>query len=63
MPMPDKKRIACDDVVPGCKFVATAATEEELLTKVADHAAHDHGVKEVSPELLAKVKGAVRDAE
>jgi RNA polymerase sigma-70 factor (ECF subfamily) len=29
-----EKRIACNDVVPGCTFTATAATEEELLKKV-----------------------------
>jgi predicted small metal-binding protein len=61
--MPSKKQVACHDIVPGCKFVTTAPTEEELLAQVADHAAHDHGVQEVSPELLAKVRAAVRDAE
>lgn len=60
--MPDQKtkRIACGDVVPGCKFTAEAATEEELVEKVVAHAAHDHGVTEVSPELAAKVKAAIQ---
>ena len=31
--------IACSDVVPGCGFTASADTEEELLEKVAAHAA------------------------
>lgn len=53
------KAIACDRVVPGCKFTAEAATEEELLAKVAEHARKEHGVTEVTPELLAKVKAAV----
>ena len=52
-------RIACNHVVPGCGFTATADTEEELLEKVAAHAAHDHGVAEVTPELAAKVKAAI----
>jgi predicted small metal-binding protein len=30
-----------------------------LIEKVAAHAAHDHGVAEVTPELLAKVKAAI----
>ncbi len=59
--MPMKKQIACNDIVPGCKFVATAGSEEELLKEVANHAGYDHGVKEVSPELLAKVKKAIRE--
>lgn len=54
------KRIACGDVVPGCGFTASAATEDELMQKVVAHAAHDHGVTEVTPELAAKVKAAIR---
>jgi predicted small metal-binding protein len=56
-----EKRIACNDVVPGCGFTATAATEEELLEKVVAHASQDHGVTEVTPELAVKVKAAIRD--
>ena len=55
-----KKHIACNDVVPGCAFTASASTEEELLKKVAEHAAHDHRLTKVPPELTAKVKAAIR---
>ena len=57
---PKSKNIACGDVVPGCTFTATAATEEELLAHVAAHAAHDHGVTEITPELAAKVRAAIK---
>jgi predicted small metal-binding protein len=57
-----KKRIACSDVVPGCPFTASAETEEDLLRQVAAHAEHSHGIKEVTPDLLGKVKGAIRPA-
>ena len=57
---PTSKRIACGDVVPGCTFTASAPTEEELLQKVIAHAAHDHGVTEVTPELAAKVTAAIK---
>lgn len=53
------KHIDC--VVPGCKFQADAPTEQELLGKVAAHAKADHGLTEISPDLLAKVKGAIQD--
>ena len=56
-----QKRIACEDVVPGCPFTATAATEEELLKKVVAHAAEAHGVTDVTPELAAQVRSAIRD--
>ena len=54
-------RISCADIVPECPFTASAATEEDLLRQVAAHAAHDHGIKEVTPELAAKVKAAIKN--
>ena len=53
------KHIACNDVVAGCAFKASAASEDELLKQVTAHAAEAHGVKEVTPELAAKVKAAI----
>ena len=55
-----EKHIECNDVVKGCGFKASAATEDELLKKVSAHAAEKHGVKEVTPDLAAKVKQAIR---
>ena len=57
---PKRKHIACGDIVTGCTFTASAGTEEELLEQVAAHAAHEHGVTEVSPELAAKVRAAIQ---
>ena len=54
------QHIACGDVVQGCQFTAEAVTNEELLAAVKAHAAEEHGVKEVTPELAAKVKAAIR---
>jgi predicted small metal-binding protein len=54
------KHIACGDVVPGCSFTASAATEEELVKKVVAHAARDHGVTDITPELAAKVQAAIK---
>jgi predicted small metal-binding protein len=56
----EAKRIACAEIVPDCPFTASAATEEELLQQVAAHAAHDHGITEITPELVAKVKAAIK---
>lgn len=54
------KYIACAAIVPECPFTASAATEEELLKKVSVHAAHSHGITEVTPELAAKVAAAIK---
>ena len=56
-----KKHIACKDIVPGCEFTATAATEEELIRHVTEHAARDHGITTVTPELADQVKAAIRN--
>ena len=55
------KQIACNDVVAGCGFKATAESESDLINQVAQHAASDHGVQEVTPDLAAKVKAAIKD--
>jgi predicted small metal-binding protein len=55
------KNLACNEVIPGCPFTVRAETEEELFKQVATHANHSHGVKEVTPELLSKVKSAIRE--
>jgi predicted small metal-binding protein len=63
MPAPENqnaKYIACAEIVPDCAFTASASTEDELLKQVAAHAAHDHGITEVTPELAAKVKAAIK---
>jgi predicted small metal-binding protein len=54
------KHIACGDIVEGCPYTASAATEEDLMKEVSQHAAQKHGVKEVTPELASKVKAAIQ---
>jgi predicted small metal-binding protein len=54
------KHLACGDVVEGCSFEVGAETEEELLRRVTEHATKEHGVCEVTPELEAQVKAAIR---
>jgi predicted small metal-binding protein len=55
------KKIACHDLFPGCSFTAEAETEQELLAKVAPHAAQTHGITEVTPEVLEKVRAVIRE--
>ena len=54
------KHIACGDLIEGCEFVASAESEEELLEHVAEHAGKEHDVRQVTPELAAKVRAAIR---
>jgi len=56
------KVIECATVDPssGCKHVVRGTTEEDVLKNAMEHA-KQHGIREATPELMAKVKGAIRD--
>lgn len=57
------KILECAKVDPssGCTHVVRGETEEELLQNAAAHA-KEHGIREVTPELMALVKANIRDA-
>jgi predicted small metal-binding protein len=56
------KRIHCGDLVPGCTFVARAASEADVLHEEARHAREMHGL-EVTPAFLERARSRIRDAE
>lgn len=53
------KSFACGDVVPGCQATWVCSTEDDILTNVAAHAAADHGLVEVSADLVAAVRANI----
>jgi predicted small metal-binding protein len=55
------KVLRCKDVGMDCDFEARAETEEEILKQVAEHAGTTHDMKEISAEVLAKVRAAIHD--
>ena len=55
------KVIRCRDVGFDCNGVIRASTEEEALRMAAQHAHDVHGLKEISPDVLTKVKSVMRD--
>ena len=56
------KILECAKVDPssGCQHVVRGETEEEVLKKAGEHAKH-HGIRDVTPELIAKVKANIRN--
>ena len=56
------KTFACGDVVPGCTTTFTAPDDDAVLTLVAAHAATDHGLGAVPPELVEQVRAAIGSA-
>jgi predicted small metal-binding protein len=57
------KYIRCRDVGVDCDFEASGATAEEVLAKCADHAKKEHGMDAIPPELLDKVRAAMREKD
>lgn len=56
------KQFSCGDVVPGCVRTFAATDEDGILGQVAQHAADDHHLAEVSPELVAQVRARILTA-
>jgi predicted small metal-binding protein len=56
------KEFACGSVVQGCTATFSASSEDQILAEVAEHARVDHGITEVSPELLGQVRAHIHDA-
>ena len=56
------KMLECAKVDPasGCTHIVHGKTEEELLRNAMEHA-KQHGIREVTPDSMAKVKAAIRD--
>jgi predicted small metal-binding protein len=47
-----KFTLACGDAVPGCSARFEDESREVVLQQVAQHAREDHGVTDVTPEML-----------
>jgi predicted small metal-binding protein len=56
------KVIRCSDVGFDCDEVIHAETEGEALQQAAQHAQAVHGVNDITDDVVAQVKAAMRDA-
>ena len=56
------KMLECAKVDPssGCKHVVRGATDDEVMKKAAEHA-KQHGIREMTPELMSRVKANIRN--
>ena len=55
------KILSCRDAGVDCDYVCRGETEEEILEKTAEHARTAHGMTEIPPDLLAKVRSLIRE--
>lgn len=54
------KRLYCEDVFPGCDFVAHGSSEDEVLFLAVQHARAKHSLGEADWEILARFSGAIQ---
>jgi predicted small metal-binding protein len=50
----------CQDIGMKCNFETTASTEAELMKKIAEHANKAHNMKTIAPDLMDKIKKAIK---
>ena len=54
------KVLRCADIGLACDFTVRARTEDELLSKAADHVKAVHPQIQLTNEVVAQVKGAIK---
>ncbi len=54
------KELRCGDLMKGCQAVFKGESEQEVLQKAGSHAKTAHNIQNITPELVAKVKSAIR---
>jgi len=55
------KTYTCRDVGVDCDWNTSGATEDEVMATISEHAAQVHPEIELTPELVAKVRGVIKD--
>jgi predicted small metal-binding protein len=52
-------KLACGDVMPGCAARFESPDRDQLLAQVAAHAAEQHGIQEITPDVLRAVESKI----
>jgi predicted small metal-binding protein len=55
------KVFRCADVVPGCPAELEGESEDELLESVEAHARDEHGIDEVPPEVVDRIRSSITE--
>ncbi|GAB2745626.1 DUF1059 domain-containing protein [Nocardioides pakistanensis] len=52
-------KLACGDVMPGCTARFESPDRDVLLAEVARHAGDEHGITELTPEVVRAVEDKI----
>ena len=55
------KTYTCLDVGVDCDWKTSGETEDEVMANIGEHAAKVHPDIELTPELMATVRGVIKD--
>jgi predicted small metal-binding protein len=55
------KTYTCRDVGVDCDWTVRGETEEEVMSKIREHARTTHKMTEIPKDLAPKVRAAIRD--
>jgi predicted small metal-binding protein len=55
------KSYTCRDVGVDCDWKTSAETEDEILAAIRTHAAQVHPTVELTPDIMAAVRAAIKD--
>jgi len=50
----------CRDLGMDCPFEASALTEPDLMKKISEHVKEAHDMKEISGDMMAKIKKVIK---
>lgn len=51
----------CCEVFQECRFTASSASRDEVVAKAAEHAREAHHLEDITPEIAALVRAAIRE--
>jgi predicted small metal-binding protein len=53
------KEWRCSNIVPECSWSYGAESEDEILANAAEHARDVHGMEEVPPEIVDRIRATI----
>lgn len=53
------KMFFCQDIFRGCGHICSGESDTDMLIQIARHLRAEHGLREISPELLNKIRAAL----
>ena len=55
------KEFSCGELVPGCWATFQGESDDEILQQVTVHARNEHGMDEVPPEVVDRIRTRISE--